>query len=80
MVERGKERQEWHERKLPKALPGFCGGRLPGRGAEEKGREEGKEDEGSEERRVRNEIVEEVTRSYQMMALGECCKSAKKKD
>ena len=49
------------------------------RGAEEKGREEGKEDEGSEERRVRNEIVEEVTRSSQMMALGECCKSAKKR-
>ena len=26
-----------------------------------------------------HEIVEEVTRSSQMMALGECCKSAKKK-
>ena len=27
---------------------------------------------------MRNEIFEEVTRSSQMMALGECCKSAKK--
>ena len=39
VVERGKERQEWNEQKLPKALPGHSGGRLPGRCTEEKGRE-----------------------------------------
>ena len=43
VVERGKEKQEWNERKLPKALPGHSGGRLPGRSTEEKSREEGEE-------------------------------------
>ena len=36
IVDRGKERQEWNEQKLPKALPVFCGGRLLGRSNEEK--------------------------------------------
>ena len=36
VVERGKERQEWNEQKLPKAPPGHSGGRLPGRSTEEK--------------------------------------------
>ena len=45
-VEKGKQRQEWNEQKLPMALLGCSGGRLPGRGTEEKGREEGEEDEG----------------------------------
>ena len=43
------------------------GGRLPGRGTEEKGGEEGEEDEGSEERRVRNETVKEVIEGMQKM-------------
>ena len=43
VVQRGKERQEWNKQKLPKALPGYSGGRLPGRRTEEKGREEGEE-------------------------------------
>ena len=30
VVERGKEKQEWNEQKLPKVLPGYSGGRLPG--------------------------------------------------
>ena len=50
-VERGKERQEWNEQQLPQALPGYSGGRLPGRSTEEKGRKEGAEGEGSEKRR-----------------------------
>ena len=69
VVERGKERQEWNEQKLPKTLPGYSGGRLPGRSTERKGKEEGEEGEGSEQRQVRNEIIEEVVRSSQMMAL-----------
>ena len=36
VVERGKEIQEWNEQKLPKALPGYSGGRLPGRRKERK--------------------------------------------
>ena len=48
VVERGWERQEWSEQKLPKALPGHSGGRLPGRSTEEKGRE--KEEEGVKSR------------------------------
>ena len=49
VVERGTERQEWNEQKLPKALPGFSGGRLPGRSTKEKGREEGEVDEAKKE-------------------------------
>ena len=67
VVERGKERQEWKEQKLPKALPACCGGRYLGRSTEEKGREEGEEDEERVERQVRNEITKEVIRSSQNM-------------
>ena len=42
-VERVKERQEWNEQKLAKALPGHSGGRLPRRCKELKGREEEEE-------------------------------------
>ena len=31
VVEREKEMQEWNEQKMPKALPGYSGGKLPGR-------------------------------------------------
>ena len=74
VVEREKERQEWSEQKLPKALPGYSGGRLPGRSTEEKGGAEGEEDEGSGERQMRNEIIEKLTRSSQKMALEKSCK------
>ena len=60
VVEREKEIQEWNEQKLPKVLPGYSGGRLPGRSTQEKGREEGKVDEDGGERRIRKEIVQEV--------------------
>ena len=52
--------QEWNEQKLPKVLPGYSGGRFPGRSKKEKGREEGELDEDSEKRKVRNEIAQEV--------------------
>ena len=57
VVQRGDDRQEWNEQKLPKASPGYSGGRLPGRSTEEKGREEGEEGEGSEQRQGENEII-----------------------
>ena len=60
VVERGKEMREWNEQKLPKVLPGYSGGRLPGRSTEEKGREEGEVDEDGEERRIRSQIIQEV--------------------
>ena len=63
VVEREKEVQEWNEQKLPKVLPGFCGGRLPGRSSEEKGREGGEPDDGREERKFRSEITQEVVAS-----------------
>ena len=66
--ERGKELQEWNEQKLPKALPGYSGGTLPGRSTKEKGREEGKVDEDSGERRIRNEIAQEVVASIKEKA------------
>ena len=34
-VEKGKEIQEWNEQKLTKVLPGYGGGKLPGRSAKE---------------------------------------------
>ena len=50
-VEREKKTQEWTERKLPKVLPGYCGGRLPGRSTKEAG---GEEEEEKEEKKQRN--------------------------
>ena len=38
-VERKKEEQEWNKQKMPKALLGYSGGRLPGRSTRERGRE-----------------------------------------
>ena len=35
VVQRGKERQDWNERKLPKALLGYSGRRLPGSSTDE---------------------------------------------
>ena len=60
LVESEKEIKVCSEQKLPKVLPGYCGGRLPGRSTKEKGREEGELDEGSEERKIRSEIAQEV--------------------
>ena len=51
VVEREKETQEWNEQKLPKVLPCYSGGRLPGRSTKEKGREEGRVDEDSGRRK-----------------------------
>ena len=60
VVERDKEVQEWNEQTMPKAVPGYTGGRLPGRNTKERGREEEEEEEDSRERQVRNEIAQEV--------------------
>ena len=68
VVQRGKERQEWNEQKLPKALPGYSRGRLPGRSTEEKGREEGEEGEEREQEQEKNEKIEEGIGSSQKMA------------
>ena len=48
MAEREKEIKEWSEQKLPKVLPGYSGGRLPGRSEVERCR--GEEDEGKDSR------------------------------
>ena len=71
VVDREKERQEWSEQRMPKALLGYSGGRLPERRKEEKGREEGEDDEGREERRFRNEIIKEVIAGIQKKATNE---------
>ena len=52
MIKIGQARQEWNEQKLPKALPGHSGGRLPGRSMDETCREEGEEGEESEQRKA----------------------------
>ena len=50
VVEREKEVLEWNEQKLPKVLPGYSGGRLPGRSTKEAGREEEKAGEDGEKK------------------------------
>ena len=62
-IERDKEVQEWNEQKMPKTLPGFSGGKLPGRSTAEKGREEEEEYEGSRKMQLRKEIAKEVIAS-----------------
>ena len=54
VVQRDKEIQEYIGQKLLNALPGFCGGMLPGRSTKEKGRYDGEEEEDSRERQHRN--------------------------
>ena len=60
VVKKENEIQEWNEQKLPKVLPSYSVGRLPGRSTKVKDREEGEEDEDSGERRIRNEIARAV--------------------
>ena len=52
--------QEWNEQKMPKVLRGYSGGRLPGRSTKEAGREEEEEKDENGDRRIRNEIAQEV--------------------
>ena len=60
VVERDKEIQELKRQKLPKVLPGYSGGRLPGRSTKEAGREEEEKKEDSREGRIRNGIDQKV--------------------
>ena len=60
VVESEKEIKEWSDQKLPKVLPGYSGGRLPGRSTTEKCRGEGAVDEDGEEREVRSQIAQKV--------------------
>ena len=60
VVEREKEIKEWNDQMMPKVLPGYSGGKLPGRSTTEKGREEGAADEDGEEREFRSQIAQEV--------------------
>ena len=61
VVEREKEMREWSGQKLPKVLPGYSGGRLPGRSTKEKGKqEEGEVNEDGGERRIRRQVAQEV--------------------
>ena len=52
--------EEWNERMLPKVLPGYSGGRLPGRSTKEGGSGEEKAEEECREREVRIDIVLKV--------------------
>ena len=63
MVERDEEVQEWNGQKMPKALPGCSGGRLPRRSTTERGREGEEAEEECRERQIRNDIVQEVARA-----------------
>ena len=45
LVQRETEVQVWREQQMPKALPGSCGGKLPGSSTVEEGGEEEEEEE-----------------------------------
>ena len=60
MVRREEEVKEWNEQQLPEVLPGYSGGRFPGRSTKKKGSEEGEVDEDGGKRRIRGQIVQEV--------------------
>ena len=70
VVEREKEMQEWNEQKMSKVLPGYSGGRLPGRSTEGKGREEGEPDDGRKKRKIRSDITQEVVANIKEEASG----------
>ena len=57
---REKKIQEWTGQTLLEVLPGYSGGKLPGRSTQEKGREEGAADKDGGERRLRSQIAQEV--------------------
>ena len=58
--ERDRELQAWREQKMPKALPGFSGRKLPGRSKVEEGREEEEEEEEGQEKKMENGVIEEI--------------------
>ena len=55
VVKREKEITERSEQKMPNVLPGYSGGRLPGRSSKETGKEEGEINEDGGERRIRSQ-------------------------
>ena len=60
VVVRDKELQGWNEQKMPDALHGCSGGRLPGRSTKGRSSEEEEAEEECRERQVRNAIVQEM--------------------
>ena len=56
-MERNNEFQVWRDQKMPKKLPGFSGGRLPGTSKVAKKREEEKGEEEGQEKKVENEVI-----------------------
>ena len=75
VVERDKDVEAWNEQKLPKVLPGYCGGRLPGRSTTEAGRGEKKVEKDFRERQVRHEIVQEVVAGFKKKAWAQRCQA-----
>ena len=63
LVERDKEFQMWRGQKMPKALPGFSGGKLPGRSKVGKEREEEEGEEEGQEKKMKNKVVKEWSHS-----------------
>ena len=60
-------------------VPGYSGGRLPGRSTKEKGRADGEEDEGCEEGRVRDEMMKEVIVGIQKRCIDESAENNEKR-
>ena len=58
LVKRDKEFQMCRGQKMPKALPGFSGGKLPGRNkVEEEGKEAEEGEEEGQEKKMENEVI-----------------------
>ena len=63
LVERDETFQVWREQIMPKALPGFSGGKLPGRSKVEEGKEEEKGEEKGQEKKMDNEVIRGIIAS-----------------
>ena len=69
VVKREKEIKEWSEQKLPKVLPGYNRGRLPGRSEEERGRD-GEEEEKENRGRQVTKVVADVEKKHREKGKG----------
>ena len=63
VVERDKEIQEWREQTMPKAPPGFSGGKLPGRCKTDTRKEEEDEEKEDQERQMRSAVTKGIKAS-----------------
>ena len=78
VVDRDKEVQVWREQRMPKQLPGFSGGKLPGRSKEEKGKRKRKR--WRRARKKRNEVTRGIAVGVGVTGLHQKCRVRRKEE